>query len=110
MEQPTNRTGKYDKNVNRYNLQFTQETKKELEIMKEDGFKPLNVVSPTEMDASYFESFDFPVRPSWSFDSSKDQLDRNENRYFKVRQPNILYLQFNQQISCRNMSMRFLRN
>lgn len=88
MEQPTNRSGKYDKNINRYNLQFTQESKKELEIMKEDGFKPLNVMTSKEreMDASYFEGFDFPVRPPWSFDSSKEQLDRNENRYFKVIQ------------------------
>lgn len=88
MEQPTNRSGKYDKNINRYNLQFTQESKKELDAMKEDGFKPLNVMTPKEreMDASYFEGFDFPVRPPWSFDSTKEQLDRNENRYFKVIQ------------------------
>ncbi|KAH8400451.1 hypothetical protein KR222_000004 [Zaprionus bogoriensis] len=85
MEQPTRRGGRFDKNVNRYNLQFTQESKRDLELMKEAGFKPLNVLSfeEREMGAGYFEGFDFPVRPPWSFNSSKEQLDRNENRYFK---------------------------
>ncbi|KAL7739038.1 hypothetical protein ACLKA6_001946 [Drosophila palustris] len=87
MEQPFNRGGggARNKNLNRYNLQFTQESKKELELMKEEGFKPLNVLTATEreIDAAYFEGFDFPVRPPWKLDSSKELLDRNENRYFK---------------------------
>ncbi|XP_062143090.1 guanine nucleotide-binding protein-like 1 [Drosophila sulfurigaster albostrigata] len=87
MEQPFNRggAGGRNKNVNRYNLQFTQESKKELELMKLEGFKPLDVLTPAqrEIDAAYFEHFDFPVRPPWSSDSTKEQLDRSENRYFK---------------------------
>ncbi|EDW13518.1 guanine nucleotide-binding protein-like 1 [Drosophila mojavensis] len=84
MEQPLTRGGR-NKNVNRYNLQFMQESKKEIEILKQEGFRPLDVLTPTqrEIDERYFETYDFPVRPAWTFDQSKEQLDRNENRYFK---------------------------
>ncbi|EDW64519.1 guanine nucleotide-binding protein-like 1 [Drosophila virilis] len=84
MEQPLTRAGR-NKNVNRYNLQFVQESKKEIELMKEEGFKPLDVLTDAqrEIDARYFENYDFPVRPPWTFDQSKELLDRNENRYFK---------------------------
>ncbi|XP_017858465.1 PREDICTED: guanine nucleotide-binding protein-like 1 [Drosophila arizonae] len=84
MEQPLTRGGR-NKNVNRYNLQFIQESKKEIEILKQEGFRPLDVLTPTqrEIDERYFETYDFPVRPSWTFNQTKEQLDRNENRYFK---------------------------
>ncbi|TDG42500.1 hypothetical protein AWZ03_011085 [Drosophila navojoa] len=83
MEQPLTR-GR-NKNVNRYNLQFIQESKKEIELMKQEGFRPLDILTPTqrEIDERYFEAYDFPVRPPWTFDQSKEQLERNENRYFK---------------------------
>lgn len=85
MEQPFNRGGGKNKNLNRYNLQFTQESKKELELMRLEGFKPLDVLTATqrEVDDCYFKDFDFPVRPAWKPDSTKELLDRNENRYFK---------------------------
>lgn len=56
--------------------------------MKQEGFKPLDVLTDAqrEIDARYFENYDFPVRPPWTFDQSKELLDRNENRYFKVCQ------------------------
>ncbi|ALC40320.1 ns4 [Drosophila busckii] len=84
MEQPLTRAGR-NKNVNRYNLQFYQESKKELELMKQEGFKPLNVLTAQEceIDERYFENCDFPVRPPWSLETSREQLDRSENRYFK---------------------------
>lgn len=86
MEQPFGRGGNRNKNVNRYNLQFYQEGKKELEQMKQEGFKPLEVLSAKEreVDERFFANCDFPVRPTWSPDNSKEQLDRSENRYFKV--------------------------
>jgi len=88
MEQPFARGGNRNKNVNRYNLQFYQEGKKELEQMKQEGFKPFEVLSPKqrEVDDRYFVGCDFPVRPPWKLASSKEQLDRTENRYFKVGQ------------------------
>ncbi|XP_033249938.1 guanine nucleotide-binding protein-like 1 [Drosophila miranda] len=85
MEQPFARGGNRNKNVNRYNLQFYQEGKKELEQLKLEGFKPLQSLSPTEreIDERYFAGCDFPLRPAWSLSSTKEQLDRCENRYFK---------------------------
>ncbi|XP_039484492.1 guanine nucleotide-binding protein-like 1 [Drosophila santomea] len=85
MEQPFARGGNRNKNVNRYNLQFYQEGKKELEQMKQEGFKPFEVLSPNqrEVDDRYFSGCDFPVRPPWTLTESKEQLDRTENRYFK---------------------------
>ncbi|XP_030383049.1 guanine nucleotide-binding protein-like 1 [Scaptodrosophila lebanonensis] len=81
MEQPHS----HGKNVNRYNLQFYQESKKQLDLMKQEGFKPLQALSPQEreIDDRFFKDSSFPVRPAWSLDSSKEQLDRNENRYFR---------------------------
>lgn len=88
MEQPFARGGNRNKNVNRYNLQFYQEGKKELEQMKQEGFKPLDALSAKEreVDEHYFAGCDFPVRPPWTPANSKEQLDRSENRYFKVGQ------------------------
>lgn len=85
MEQPVTRGGR-NKNLNRYNLQFIHESKKDIEEMKQEGFSLLEIITPTqrEIDARYFENYDFPVRPPWTFDQSKEQLDRNEHRYFKV--------------------------
>ncbi|XP_037958784.1 guanine nucleotide-binding protein-like 1 [Teleopsis dalmanni] len=84
MEQPLNRGGRH-KNVNRYNLQFYQESKKELEQMKVEGYNQLDGVKPKmrEMDAHYFDGYDFPIRPNWSYDMDKNILNLNENRYFK---------------------------
>ncbi|XP_023163855.1 guanine nucleotide-binding protein-like 1 [Drosophila hydei] len=84
MEQPVTRGGR-NKNLNRYNLQFIHESKKDIEEMKQEGFSLLEIITPTqrEIDARYFENYDFPVRPPWTFDQSKEQLDRNEHRYFK---------------------------
>lgn len=45
---------------------------KELEIDIEDYYKP---GSPLDM----------PLRPKWSYDMSKQQLEANENKYFEVR-------------------------
>ncbi|EDW75987.1 uncharacterized protein Dwil_GK14912 [Drosophila willistoni] len=85
MEQPFGRGGNRNKNVNRYNLQFYQESKKEVEQMKQEGFKPLDILSAKdrEMDGRYFTDFNFPIRPPLNESSSKEQLDRSENRYFK---------------------------
>lgn len=75
-----------NKNVNRYNLCFYQESKKELERLKLEGLKPFNPATPKqrEIDASFYEGYDFPIRPNWSFDMEKTTLDRNENKYFRV--------------------------
>lgn len=69
---------------NRYALQFHRETDKELRKLKEDAYKPTHMLcdSEQETDTTYFEPFDFPVRPTWSYSMSKVELDQRENRYF----------------------------
>ncbi|XP_053694874.1 guanine nucleotide-binding protein-like 1 [Sabethes cyaneus] len=70
--------------ANRYVLQFHRETGKELREMKEDALKALTTcrVEDLEIGDHYFARYDFPKRPKWSFEMSKEQLDANENRYF----------------------------
>lgn len=54
--------------------------------MREDSRKTLKYLSGSdlEVDHSYFDGCDFPIRPSWTYEMSKEQLERNENRYFTV--------------------------
>lgn len=74
------------RNANRYALQFHRETVKEMKAMKEAARKPIEFIlrSDLEIGCEYFDGYDFPKRPKWSYDMSKEQLDRNENRYFTV--------------------------
>lgn len=84
MEQPT-KSGR-NKNVNRYNLHFYQETKRDLDMMRSLAFKPLIPAQSKdrEIDLKYFEGYDFPLRPQWSYDMAKETLEQNENKYFRV--------------------------
>ncbi|XP_058124530.1 guanine nucleotide-binding protein-like 1 [Anopheles ziemanni] len=70
--------------ANRYVLQFHRETGKELKEMKEEARKELVYRSEKDMELgdNYFQAYDFPKRPRWNFEMSKEQLDANENRYF----------------------------
>ncbi|XP_053675557.1 guanine nucleotide-binding protein-like 1 [Anopheles nili] len=69
---------------NRYVLQFHRETGKELRELKEEARKALTHRSEQEMELgdNYFQEYDFPKRPKWNYEMSKEQLDANENRYF----------------------------
>lgn len=73
-------------NANRYALQFYKESDKQLSKMREEARKALQYLSgcDLEVDHSYFDGCDFPIRPSWTYAMSKEQLERNENRYFTV--------------------------
>uniref|UniRef100_A0A182QQ14 Guanine nucleotide-binding protein-like 1 n=1 Tax=Anopheles farauti TaxID=69004 RepID=A0A182QQ14_9DIPT len=70
--------------TNRYVLQFHRETAKELRELKEEARKGLVYRSEVELELgdNYFHQYDFPRRPKWSYEMSKEQLDANENRYF----------------------------
>lgn len=54
--------------------------------MRDDSRKPLRILTNTDLEvgSTFFDGYDFPKRPKWSYAMSKDQLDRNENRYFTV--------------------------
>ncbi|XP_061386132.1 guanine nucleotide-binding protein-like 1 [Musca vetustissima] len=74
-----------NRNANRYNLCFYQESKKEMERLKLEGLKPYAPATPKqrEIDASFYDGYDFPIRPEWNYDMDKATLDRNENKYFR---------------------------
>lgn len=74
------------RNANRYALSFHRETVKELKAQKEAARNPIHVVSRKELETDdvYFQGYDFPIRPEWTYEMSKEAVDRNENRYFTV--------------------------
>ncbi|XP_030766016.1 guanine nucleotide-binding protein-like 1 [Sitophilus oryzae] len=71
---------------NRYALQFFRETNEEVKEKKEQARHSLVKVDEKELEIDgdlFFENkLDFPKRPPWNFDLSKEQLDAQENRYF----------------------------
>lgn len=74
--------------TNKYALIFHKETAEELRKRKEMARQSLMPVEEKqlEIDANgYFpRELDFPKRPEWSYELSKQQLDSKENRYFTV--------------------------
>ena len=84
--QPSSSKNKRD--VNRYALQFYRESKEEIEKRKEEARKTLIPVKDVDMEVQfeyYFPSeLDFPKRPPWNFNMSREQLDARENKYFTV--------------------------
>lgn len=69
---------------NRYVLQFHRETNKQLKEMKEEARRSLSYKEPKDLEVSddFFEGYDFPKRPKWTYEMSKEQVDANENKYF----------------------------
>lgn len=37
-----------------------------------------------EVDGRFYDGYDFPTRPEWTYRMSKEQLNANENRSFTV--------------------------
>lgn len=72
----------------RYALQFYKETKEELARRREEARSSLVPVTETEMEIKFEYYFppelDFPKRPPWNFNMSRDELDAREHRYFTV--------------------------
>ncbi|XP_069669915.1 guanine nucleotide-binding protein-like 1 isoform X1 [Periplaneta americana] len=73
-------------NPNRYALQFHRETEAEIRKRKEAARKTIVPVSPSgfeiDIDSFFLKDLDFPKRPPWNFDMSRDQLEAREHRYF----------------------------
>ncbi|XP_031623032.1 guanine nucleotide-binding protein-like 1, partial [Contarinia nasturtii] len=72
------------RNANRYALSFHRETVKEMKAQKDAARKPIQFILRSDLETGdeYFQGYDFPIRPKWSYDMSKEAVDRNENRYF----------------------------
>ncbi|XP_066247890.1 guanine nucleotide-binding protein-like 1 isoform X2 [Euwallacea similis] len=71
---------------NRYALQFFSESNEEIKQMKEFSRQVLVPVEEKDLEieaSDFFEdALDFPKRPAWNFNLSKEQLEAQENRYF----------------------------
>lgn len=69
-------------------MQFHRESKEEQQRSKEEARKTLQPVSEESLEIdidSYFpKELNFPIRPSWDFSMSKEELDARENKYFTV--------------------------
>ena len=82
---------KVDKNkdVNRYALQFFEESPEELKKRREESRKPFEFLSDSDLEVSVEELFksgqslDLPKRPEWDFNMSVAQLEANEQKYFR---------------------------
>lgn len=54
--------------------------------MREQARQSLNYAAEKDLEVGdeFFEGYDFPIRPKWTFEMSKEQVDGNENHYFFV--------------------------
>lgn len=72
--------------VNRYALQFHRETDEEVKKRKELACESLCPVNEKDFEVIaedyYVTDLDFPKRPKWSYDLSKEALEARENKYF----------------------------
>ena len=57
---------------------------------KKNSFKPLIFHDKTELEVEIEDFYkpgsplDFPIRPKWTYEMTKEQLDQNEKKYFEV--------------------------
>lgn len=69
---------------NRYVLQFHSETPKEIRELKEKALQGIEKLTDKDFEVGdfYFDGYDFPRRPPWNYQMSKEVLMANEERYF----------------------------
>lgn len=65
-------------------LQFHNESSKEIRELREKARQGLECQTEeqTEIDDAFFDGYDFPIRPKWNYQMSKEVLMGNEERYF----------------------------
>ena len=72
----------------RYALQFFKETNEEIQLRKEQARQSIESVCDDELeidtDNYFLPELDFPKRPVWAYEMTKEELDMQENRYFRV--------------------------
>lgn len=72
---------------NRYALQFHKESYAEIKARKELACQTLKSVAETELEVINYDDLfpkelDFPKRPTWSYNYSKEALEARETQYF----------------------------
>ncbi|KRT80395.1 50S ribosome-binding GTPase [Oryctes borbonicus] len=79
--------------INKYVLQFHNETKEELKERRELARQSLKKLLEKELEINsenyFLKDLDFPKRPQWSFEMTTEQLEAREQKYFKEYVSNI---------------------
>ncbi|XP_068204635.1 guanine nucleotide-binding protein-like 1 [Palaemon carinicauda] len=74
--------------VNRYNLKFRKETAADKEKRRALHSQPIDFLSESELEAGtehfYPPGLSYPSRPPWRANMSKEELDMNENKHFRL--------------------------
>ena len=78
----------FQNDATRFELRFTQETKKEIALKKEKARQLIEKIQDnTALELSineYFpDSLDFPIRPPWDHNMAKMVMEANEAKYFR---------------------------
>lgn len=72
----------------RYNLKFRKQTPEEIEKRKALHYAPIKLLGEEELEleTEFFfpPGLDYPMRPEWKKNMSKQELDRNENKHFRL--------------------------
>ncbi|KAK8724926.1 hypothetical protein OTU49_010981 [Cherax quadricarinatus] len=75
-------------NVNRYNLKFRRETPEEVEKRKALHYSEIDLIPEYELEATtdqfYPPGLSYPKRPPWKKNVTKHELDRSENRHYRL--------------------------
>ncbi|RUP52324.1 hypothetical protein BC936DRAFT_147571 [Jimgerdemannia flammicorona] len=72
--------------INRLRSVFEKPTADVIEASRLSSMQPLHRLSQVALETSFTDVYptviDFPCRPSWSYDSSKEELEAREQHYF----------------------------
>ncbi len=77
-----------DYNPNRFNLIFIKESPEELRQHKKEATCPLAFKSNKDLEMDIDEVYkpssplDMPIRPAWSYEMTKEQVENHEKKYF----------------------------
>ena len=81
----------------RYRLHFQRESRDEIERRKKVAQLPIKKLSeesleiPIEQIYRPGSALDMPVRPPWTYEMTKEQLEEQEHTYFNVRRKSKLH-------------------
>jgi hypothetical protein len=84
-------------NPNRFNLEFLKESPDEVAKQKKHASKELIYKDFKELEVDINEIYprdsplDMPIRPPWSYQYTKEQIEQNERKYFVV----LFFFKFN---------------
>jgi len=82
-------------NLFRYRLHFQRDSRDEIERRKKLAQLPIEKLSeesleiPIEQIYRPGSALDMPVRPPWTYEMSKEQLEQQEKTYFNVKHQSI---------------------